>query len=128
MFDWRKFFLICINELENHPGPSPGPWAWCSWTTYTRLALDCGYWSAPMLKEEDLGKHGTYDPGSWGQPFLYSDISHFILPRKFFWESDSSTSYSYTKHTQNINVISESLTRGDIEHRLSEFALEVKLY
>jgi hypothetical protein len=128
MMDWRKFFVVTIQHLDLSPGPAPGPRSWCSWTTFDRLAVDAGYWTAPVLTEDALGSEGTKDFGHWRQPFPYSSLAHFILPRTFHWEKNDSREYIFTNHDQDIVGLAEKLQCNNIDCHLSGIALEIKLF
>ena len=126
--DWRKFFTLATRHLELNPCLSPGPWSWCAWTTFESLNEDLVYWTRPMILENELGEIGADDGGTWGQPFLYSSFAHFIIPKKFRWEKYTSLGYEYGSHPQDIDGLSVVLKDNDIEHHISKYALEVKLF
>jgi hypothetical protein len=85
------------------------------------------YWTGGLPAEEDLDETGTKDSGVWGQPFLYRQLAHIVIPREFFWEIIRPDYTNGTK-TQDIARLSQELTRISIPHRLTELVLEIKLY
>src|SRR5262245_15184618 len=101
---WKKFFLTCVQVLGNggksnalHSG------TWCSWTTFSRLKIDAGYWQAGLPTADELLENGVADGGAWGQPFLYGDISHIIIPREFSWERILPGQYDRGSKQQDID-------------------------
>jgi len=82
--NWRNFLKISAEYLAKDPCPHPGPPNWCSWTTFTRLRTDAGYWTCPLPEIEELGNTSTIDGGTWMQPIRYDDLAHVIIPKEFF--------------------------------------------
>jgi hypothetical protein len=148
MTDWRAFLTLARRHLENTIKTTQPEWVfgsdqsqlrcWCSWTTFSRLANDAGYWTAELPQEDELGDRGTNDGGTWGQPFPYEDLAHVIIPRRFSEEVFGRKRYSqelegqnrYTcwHHAQDIDGLAPMLDAAGIKHRLAAHALEVKLY
>jgi hypothetical protein len=126
--DWHKFLIVATRHLSLDACEAPGKWSWCAWTTFERLAEDAGYWTAPLPLEAELLATGTSDGGTWGQPFLYSQIAHLIVPRRFYWERIADDGFTAGFHDQDIDGLSERLIHEVIAHRLTEHVLEVKLY
>ena len=126
--NWYKFFTTTARHLSLNPCASPGPATWCSWTTFARLGENAGYWTYPFPLESELLETGTTDGGTWGQPFAYHDIAHIIVPRRFFWDLATDKGYECGEHMQDIKGLSALLQQQDVEHRLTELVLEVKLY
>lgn len=126
--NWHQFFTTTARHLSHNPCNSPGPRSWCSWTTFTRLEENAGYWTYPFPLESELLETGTTDGGTWGQPFSYAEIAHLIVPHRFFWDLSSDEGYKCGEHEQDINGLSALLTAEEIEHRLTELVLEVKLF
>jgi hypothetical protein len=103
--------------------------SWCSWTTYGRLLRDAGYWTGELPLEAELGELSVSDGGTWGQPFGYDDdLAHIIIPRTFIEEPWSGDAFRQWEHQQDIDGLSSLLTAAGIDHRLSEYALEVKRF
>jgi hypothetical protein len=126
--DWYKFLAITSKHLSLNPCSAPGKRSWCAWTTFKRLGEDAGYWAAPLPLETELLELSTSDGGAWGQPFLYSQIAHVIVPHRFYWEQISAEGFKSGVHMQDIEGLSERLTAADVPHRLAELVLEAKLY
>jgi hypothetical protein len=77
----------------------------------------------------ELLERGVSDGGTWSQPFAYSDLAHLIIPAKFYWERfDENSGFQQGYKFQNIKQLSIALRGEDIEHRLTDLVLEVKLY
>lgn len=95
--------------------------SWCSWTTFTRLANDAGYWQAGLPRRIDFGEKNVVDGGVWMQPFLYSDIAHVIIPATFCDSLGISKS-------QDIQMLSRALTKLNIPHAVGIYALEFKRF
>lgn len=103
--------------------------SWCSWTTYGRLTRDAGYWTGELPLENEIGEISTLDGGTWSQPFYYEDnIAHIIIPRIFTEEPWPAEVFRQWEHEQDIDGLSLLLTAAKIDHRLSQHALEVKLF
>lgn len=126
--DWHKLLRIASRELAMAPCVAPAKWSWCSWTTFDRLGEDAGYWAATLPLEREILEDGTSDGGSWGQPFLYNQLAHLIIPRRFYWEQLSTQGFESGVHTQDLERVSQRLTAEKIAHRLTAYVLEVKLY
>ena len=125
--EWRTFFSICARVLG--PGahrPTEGG-SWCAWTTFSSLQLEVNYWSAGLPLESELGATGTNDGGTWGQPFLYRDLAHVIIPREVYWECIG-PNFTNGTNTQDLERLSAELTVAKVPHRLTELILEIKLY
>jgi len=125
--EWFTFFSVCARVLG--PGahqPTEGG-SWCAWTTFRSLGEVVNYWSAGLPLQSELGAIGTNDGGTWGQPFLYRDLAHVIVPREVYWERTVPQFINGTK-TQNLEQLSKDLNAARIPHRLTELVLEVKLY
>lgn len=127
--EWRNFFSICSQILGDGGRPSPPDSStWCSWTTFSRLKIDAGYWQAGLPTSADLLENGTTDGGAWGQPFLYRDLSHILIPCEFYWEIISHEKFECGNKPQDIDALSAALTRSKIDHRKTDLVLEIKLY
>lgn len=126
--NWHKALTIATQHLGLNPCNALGKRTWCAWTTFERLGEDAGYWTAALPLEAELLEAGTADGGSWGQPFLYSQIAHLIVPRHFYWEHISAEGFSSGVHSQDVESLSKRLTAENIPHRLAELVLEIKLY
>ncbi len=126
--DWLNFFYACVNILG--PGdyvPIDSP-SLCSFTTFNRLETDAGYYVHGIPRIEDVGDNYIKDFGVWGQPFLFADLAHVIIPRKCYWERGKSQEFNCGYREQDLDKLSAELTARDVPHRLSKFVLEIKLY
>lgn len=119
---WLKFFQVCAREL------APLVESWCAWTTFRSLTEAAHYWAAPLPRLSELNAVGIIDGGTWGQPFLYSDIAHVVIPREFQREDMCSGTFQLTEYTQDLQSLSAALRSADIFHTLGSYALEIKLY
>jgi len=119
---WLKFFAVCAREL------APLVESWCAWTTFRSLSESVHYWAAPLPRLAELGPSSTRDGGTWGQPFMYSEIAHLVIPRQFQREDTCSGEFQVTEYAQDLESLSAALRASDIPHQLGKFALEVKLY
>lgn len=125
---WKEFFLLAVRQLGEGSHSSRESPSWCSWTTFTRLTIDAGYWTSGLPHLADITDRDIADGGAWGQPFQYSDIAHLILPRSFFWESAGGPGYVNGKKEQNISALSVALQAAAIPHRVTDVVLEVKVF
>ncbi|RIX40306.1 MAG: hypothetical protein D3M94_21800 [Rhodocyclales bacterium GT-UBC] len=126
--EWKSAFIAAAESLgEGEFNALLSP-SWCSWTTFSRLASDAGYWTAGLPKLNEIGDSFIHDGGVWGQPFSYSDIAHLIIPAKFFWESSAVGTYSCGEKEQNIKALSVRLASEKIPHRLTPLVLEIKVF
>ena len=81
-----------------------------------------------MVRKTELAAANTLDGGTWGQPFLYKEIAHLIIPRRFQWVSSVSSQFVQTEHRQDVDAISAKLEELSIPHELSGYALQVRLF
>jgi len=125
---WKTFFLACARVLGKGARFDWGSENWCGWTTFDAVSSTAHYWTAGLPNEADIGDIGTNDSGPWGQPFLYRDLAHIVIPREFFWERTADKSYSNGTRTQDLARLSAALSEADIPHRLTDLVLEIKLY
>ena len=103
--------------------------SWCAWTTFARLSDDAGYWTGGLPRESDIGTRGITDGGVWGQPFLYAQIAHVLVPAKFIRETGTATpQYSAGEVQQDLEALSAALNAARIAHRKTELVLEIKRY
>ncbi|MBV1690969.1 hypothetical protein KRR38_25645 [Novosphingobium sp. G106] len=109
----------------NHP---PQLRSWCSWTTFGALSIDARYWVDELPLESELGEQYVHDGGTWGQPFLYEELAHVIIPRRFIEDSMFNKKFTSWEHEQDIDGLSVLLNDAGIEHRTSQLVLEVKLF
>ena len=125
--EWFTFFTACARVLGpgGHRPTEDG--SWCAWTTFRSLGEEVHYWSAGVPLQSELGPTGTNDGGTWGQPFLYRDLAHVIIPRQVYWER-TAPQFTHGTKTQSIELLSKDLTIARIPHRVTELVLEVKLY
>lgn len=118
--DWRRILQISSEHLRRDPSPVCHAWSWCSWTTFSRLGEDAGYWQAPLPAIRELLDDYVDDGGTWGQPFRYSDLAHIIVPRRFGWEGSQDSGWEGGYHEQDIIGLSAYLRAEQLDHRLSE--------
>jgi len=126
--DWYKFLSIATKHLSLNPCSAPGKRSWCAWTTFERLGEDAGYWTGPLPLETELLARGTSDGGTWAQPFLYSQIAHVVIPRRFYCEQIAAEGFGSGVNVQDVEGLSVRLTGEGLPHRITELVLEVKLY
>ena len=125
---WQTFFRLCAKVLGAGSRGAAQSTSWCAWTTFGSLSESVHYWTAGLPAETDLASVGTTDSGTWGQPFLYKDLAHVIIPKEFYWEVPDPGRFENGTRQQDISSLSEALTSAGIEHRLTEVVLEIKLY
>jgi hypothetical protein len=126
--DWRAFFGVCARVLGHGDWFAARSDSWCSWTTFRRLAEDGHYWEAGLPNESELCDTYIADGGAWGQPFLYHELAHVLVPRTFNWESGTGADHRAGIKQQDIDRISSELRSDGIPHRITERLLEVKLF
>jgi hypothetical protein len=126
--DWRLFLTTAVEVLGVGEYQASASRSWCSWTTFTRLASDAGYWTHGLPRLEDILETYTADGGVWGQPFPYSDLAHVIIPIEFYWESGAGESWKCGSRKQDIVSLSGTLHRVGVGHRCTDRVLEIKLY
>jgi hypothetical protein len=124
---WREFFELCRVHLGAGAVIPAQSGSWCSWTTFDRLHLDAGYWQAGLPGIEEIGETGIGDGGAWEQGVPYAELAHLILPGRFYRApSEQHPVGGYVE--QDLGRLSRALFDAGIEHRLTEFVLEIKLY
>ena len=126
--EWRKFFLICARVPGRGDAVAFRSASWCGWTTFRKLQETVHYWSAGLPAEEELAPSYVRDGGTWGQPFLYQEIAHVVIPRQFSWEIGAGSEFRAGDKGQDIDRLSEELTAAGIAHRKTDLLLEIKLY
>lgn len=127
--EWKNFFQTCSEILGD--GGKPDAFhstTWCSWTTFNRLRIDAGYWQAGLPRASELDGKGTADTGVWGQPFLFCDIAHLIVPREFYWDRIALGQFDSGSKRQDIDALSAALTSRNVVHRKTRIVLEIKLF
>jgi len=102
--------------------------SWCAWTTFGSLSTDIKYWTSGLPALGDINNEFIGDSGVWGQPFLYKDLAHIIIPKEFFWERLDGHEYESGVKTQDISRLSSELHVRGVSHRLTDVLLEIKLY
>jgi len=126
--EWHQFFTTAIRVLgagELRLADTP---SWCSWTTFTRLFGDAGYWTAGLPRGIEVRDTHIADSGIWGQPFLFSDLAHIVIPREFYWETDARPGWQCGSRAQDIVRLSSELDAAGVPHRTTDKVLEVKVY
>ena len=139
MANWRRFLELSTSHLVSPCRTIAGAWnsedervplrrSWCSWTTFTRLEADAGYWTGELPLITELADTGIRDGGSWGQPFPYAELAHVMIPRRFEEEYADNGAFHIWGHEQDIDGLSMLLTADGIEHRHSKYVLEIRLF
>ncbi|WP_163832218.1 hypothetical protein [Spartinivicinus ruber] len=126
--DWVKFFTACNEVLGQGSCSSLHSENWCAWTTFGKLQEDCLYWRSGLPNNDELTDTYVKDGGTWGQPFLYSEIAHIIVPSRFYWERPPGKGWECGHREQNIAGLSQALQRLEVQHRITDIILEIKLY
>jgi len=126
--EWQTFFRICARVLGKGERRDWASGSWCAWTTFGHICMGPHYWTAGLPGEPDIGEIGTNDSGPWGQPFLYQDLAHIVIPRAFYWELSEPGNYRNGEKPQDIDRLSEELAKANIAHRKTALVLEIKLY
>ena len=125
---WLELFRICRTVLGTGDQLPMRSESWCSWTTFSRLNEDAKYWAAGVPNIEELTESGIQDGGIWGQPFSFNEIAHLIIPQKFYWESSCNQTFNSGFKSQDIKLLSHTLTAHELPHRITDLVLEVKCY
>ena len=125
---WRQFFILCVRSLGKGDSTAEYSETWCAWTTFSRLSRDGGYWTAGLPNEPELSSKGIGDGGVWGQPFLYQELAHLIVPKQFYWERVEPGSFASGTKTQNLARLAQAVGHAGLPHRLTDLVLEIKLY
>lgn len=136
--EWRTFFTIASRNLREtlksealEAMASDAPIhrsTYCAWTTFERLGFHTIYWNSGLPDEDDLRQDGLRDGCAWGQPFLYAEIAHVLVPASFLEEYHRNHTYIQWTHTQDINGLSRLLENAKIPHLLHATFLELRLY
>jgi hypothetical protein len=126
--EWFSFFRLCTLILGRGSWTTCRSQTWCAWTTFSSLEDELNYWKRGLPNLEDIAETHIKDNGVWGQPFLYKDIAHIIIPRTFYWERADEHDFECGTKTQDIDRLSNALTEANIVHRKTDVILEIKLY
>ena len=124
---WRLTLQICRRIL------GLGDWdpylseSWCAFTTFTSLEHGAYYFNCGFPREEECLETCVQDGGVWRQSFDYDDLAHLIVPKTFYWERVANGFESGSK-SQNIGEVSLELVKIDVEHRISNLVLEIKIF
>lgn len=124
---WMIFFETCIRVLGSG-GEAEKNRTRCAWTTFCMLEGDLTYWVSRFPDIEDLSHTGIGDGGVWGQPFPYSEIAHIIIPRKFRWYGKPGPQYVEGYTLQDIDMLSNELSKLSVPHHKSDKVLQIMLY
>jgi hypothetical protein len=125
---WVTFFRTCARVLGHGAWRAIYSDSWCAWTTFFSLNNQIGYSTTGLPNEDELASSNVKDGGTWGEPIPYQEIAHIVIPRAFYWESAYGGNFQHgTKH-QDIDRLSDELTRQAIPHRKTDLILEIKLY
>jgi hypothetical protein len=125
---WHRFFVAAADVLGPGNRLARFSESWCAWTTFDRLNLDAGYWTGGIPARADVFETHIGDSGVWGQPFLFEQIAHVIVPREFYWETERGAQYQNGWRTQALDALSEKLRQLEVPHRATQLVLEVKCY
>ncbi len=125
---WKLFFDACNEILGIGACVASHSNSWCSWTTFRRLNEDCLYWGSGLPASGEYTDNSVVDGGVWSQSFLYKDIAHLIVPKKFYWEIQSEEGFESGCKEQNIVLLSKRLIDLKVPHRLTEITLEIRTY
>lgn len=102
--------------------------SWCSWTTFSRMGKDSGYWTKEIPDRYDIGQHGLKDGGIWTCQFNYSDLAHVIIPKEFSWDfALSNGEFLSGSKEQDIEKLSLRLKELEVPHFLTRGSLEIKI-
>lgn len=122
--DWR----LALTVVARHVRPDPADLSWCAWTTFERLEMDVGYWSAPVPMSDELTATGVQPLRSGAAPFFYCQLAHFIVPRRFAVAHRDDGTVTWLENQQDIVGLSKRLECLGVPHTLGTRALEFKLY
>ncbi len=125
---WHVFFISAANVLGGENPTAKHSLSRCSWTTFDRLQSDAGYWTGGVPSLDDIWESSIADGGAWGQPFLFSQLAHVIIPRQFEWEDTSGPDWTTVTRRQDLEAFSAMLSKLDVPHRVTELVLEVKCF
>jgi hypothetical protein len=125
--EWKKFFDLGNEVLGAGSQGLLVSENWCSWTTFDRLLRSGGYWQCGLPRPGEYHDWGVGDGGVWGQPFRYEEIAHLIVPRTFEFADIYKGEFIYKKTEQKIDALSDLLLLANIDHILSDWALEFRL-
>lgn len=126
--EWFSFFKLCAITLGRGRNFAEQSETWCAWTTFSKLEIDVHYWTAGLPNLDDIAETHIKDSGVWGQPFLYRDLAHIVIPREFYWEVVSEKEFSNGSKYQDITLLSSELNKAGVAHRVTDVILEIKLY
>lgn len=125
---WRDCLQTCRRVLGS------GDWdpfhsnSWCAFTTFSSLERGVKYWACGFPAEEECLETKVMDGGLWRQAFEYQDLAHLIVPASFYWEKVADGEFKSGFKSQNLSLLSSKLAEQNIEHRVTELVLELKLY
>ncbi|EAR09200.1 hypothetical protein [Reinekea blandensis] len=125
--DWIKFFDLCNEVLGVGSYSMWRSENWCSWTTFDRITDDAKYWASGLPALGEYNEHGVGDGGNWGQPFQFDSIAHLIIPKKFEFRDMIEGEFMHKITEQKIDELSALLKGQEIQHYLSDWALELRL-
>ncbi len=125
--EWKLTLTICNQVLGEGNSQQSKSCSWCAWTTFDRLETSVFYWNAGIPSIDCL-EENYVNEGSWTQPFLYSSIAHFIIPKNVYWEEVNNGEFINGTIQQDIYELSRVLDNNHVEHQMSEYWLEIKLF
>lgn len=126
--EWRVLLDLASHVLGPGHADSRRSQSWCAWTTYESLNSTLTYWASGIPHQHELTPTGLIDGGTWGQPFLYSEIAHLIIPAQFYWENLTANGFDNGYRRQDLITLSHALNEAGLPYRMTDLMLEVKLY
>ena len=64
----------------------------------------------------------------WTQPFFYEQIAHIIIPRVFTFDKLVDNIRETWEAEQDVDRISTLLSAQGIQHNISQYAVDLKLF
>ena len=125
--DWKLCLQMCRRQLGLGDWDAYLSESWCAFTTFGGLTHGVHYFNCGFPAENECLDTHTMDGGVWRQSFEYSDLAHLVIPKTFYWER-SVNGFTNGYKEQDINALSAELLKINIEHRLTDKVLEIKLY
>jgi len=124
---WKVFFLLSrrlLGEGDSDPSLST---SWCAYTTFSSLGHGVYYFNSGFPEIEHCLDSCIADGSTWRQSIRYDDLAHIVIPAAFYWEKVGDV-FSCGYKEQDIVALASELTRHNIEHRITDQVLEIKLY
>lgn len=97
--------------------------------TFDSIYDGAHYWNGELPIEIDLLDEYTRDYAWMGLgPVAYKDVAHIIIPKTFSKEWGIGSEFTVWTYGQDIDGLSPLLNDAGVEHNLSKYALELKLF